>query len=160
MTKSEARTALRAEILKRTKQVSEETVREDGFVSFGWCVRESYVPLCEGDWRSETAKVKKIQIELDQLAKFEDYPLDSLDRFTMPRHLGDLAERMSQDRVKQARSYLMSIFDEAIEQEFLLKDPSRKLKAPRISERRTSKFSIGNRSGKRSISWAEETDFL
>ena len=38
---------------------------------------------------------------------------------------------MCQDRVKQARSYLMSIFDEAIEQEFLLKDPSRKLKVPK-----------------------------
>jgi integrase len=33
--------------------------------------------------------------------------------------------------VKQARSYLKSIFDEAIEQEFLVKDPTRKLKVPR-----------------------------
>jgi hypothetical protein len=38
--------------------------------------------------------------------------------------LNDLAERYSQDRVKQARSYLKSIFDEAIEQEFLVRpDP-------------------------------------
>ena len=36
-----------------------------------------------------------------------------------------------QDRVKQARSYLKSIFDEAIEQEFLVKDPTRKLKIPK-----------------------------
>ncbi len=49
----------------------------------------------------------------------------------MQRHLTDLAERMCQDRVKQARSYVMSIFDEAIEQEFLLKDPSRKLRVPK-----------------------------
>ena len=131
MTKSEARTALRTEILKRTKQIPEGTVLKDGSVSFGWFVRERYIPLREGDWRPETAKVKKIQIERDLLAKFEEYPLDSLDRFTMQRHLTDLAERMSQDRVKQARSYLMSIFDEAIEQEFLLKDPSRKLKVPK-----------------------------
>jgi len=45
--------------------------------------------------------------------------------------LNDLALKYSQDRVKQARSYLKSIFDEAIEQEFLVKDPSRKLKIPK-----------------------------
>jgi integrase len=46
-------------------------------------------------------------------------------------HLTTLAGRYSQDRVKQARSYLKSIFDEAIEQEFLVKDPSRKLRIPK-----------------------------
>jgi integrase len=45
--------------------------------------------------------------------------------------VNNLAERMSQDRVKQARSYLKSIFDEAVEEEFLTKDPSRKLKIPK-----------------------------
>jgi integrase len=45
--------------------------------------------------------------------------------------VNDLARRYSQDRVKQARSYLKSIFDEAIEQEFLVKDPTRKLKIPK-----------------------------
>ena len=33
--------------------------------------------------------------------------------------------------MKQARSYLKSIFDEAIEQEFLARDPSRKLRIPK-----------------------------
>ena len=46
-------------------------------------------------------------------------------------HVNDLALRYSQDRVKQDRSYLKSIFDEAIEQEFLIKDPTRKLKIPK-----------------------------
>jgi integrase len=41
-----------------------------------------------------------------------------------------LARTYCQDRVKQARSYLKSIFDEAIEQEFLVKDPTRTLKIP------------------------------
>jgi integrase len=50
--------------------------------------------------------------------------------FMMQTHLNGLAERYSQDRVKQARSYLKSIFDEAIEQEYLIKDPTRKLRIP------------------------------
>ncbi len=45
-------------------------------------------------------------------------------------HLNNLATRLSQDRVKHARSYLKSIFDEAIGQDFLLNDPTRKLKVP------------------------------
>jgi len=57
--------------------------------------------------------------------------LDPIDKFALQTHLNELAGRYSQDRVKQARSYLKSIFDEAIEQEFLVKDPTRKLKSPK-----------------------------
>jgi integrase len=63
--------------------------------------------------------------------KFGEFALDSFDRFTLQTHLNDLAGRYSQDRVKHARSYIKSIFDEAIEQEFLLRDPARKLKIPK-----------------------------
>ena len=57
--------------------------------------------------------------------------MESIDKFALQTHVNDLARRYSQDRVKQARSYLKSIFDEAIEQEFLVKDPTRKLKIPK-----------------------------
>jgi integrase len=131
MTKFEAREALRAEVTKQTGQNLGGRVLKDSSTAFGWFVRNRYFPLREGDWRPETAKVKKIQIEQDLLAKFEEYPLDSIDKFMLQTHVNELAERMSQDRVKQARSYLKSIFDEAIEQEFLTKDPSRKLRIPK-----------------------------
>ncbi len=65
------------------------------------------------------------------LAKFGEIALDSLDRFELQTHLNDLADRLSQDRVKQAGSYMKSVFDEAIEQEFLMRDPTRKLKIPK-----------------------------
>ena len=132
MTKSEARDALRMEVTKSTGQnLTGSRVLKDSSTTFGWFVRNRYFPLRAGDWRPESAKVKKIQIERDLLAKFEEYPIDSVDRFVLQTHLHDLAGRMSQDRVKQARSYLKSIFDEAIEQEFLTKDPTRKLKTPK-----------------------------
>ena len=57
-------------------------------------------------------------------------PLESIDKFALQTHVNDLARRYSQDGVKHARSYLKSIFDEAIEQEFLSKDSTRKLKIP------------------------------
>src|SRR5260370_4412469 len=71
------------------------------------------------------------QIKFDLIDRFGEYPIDSFDKFMMQTHLNGLAEGYSQDRVKQARSYLKSIFDEAIEQEYLIKDPTRKLRIPR-----------------------------
>ena len=131
MTELEAREALRAEITKRTGQNLGGRALKDSSVTLEWFVRNRYFPLRKGDWRPETAKEKMAQIEIDLIAKFGEYPLDSFDRFMLQTHVNDLAERYSQDRVKQARSYLKSIFDEAIEQEFLVKDPTRKLKIPK-----------------------------
>jgi integrase len=131
MTKLKAREALRAEIVKRNGQVPEGRVLKDGSVTFGWFVRNRYFPLRQGDWRPETAVTKMDQIEIDLIGKFGEYPLDALDKFVLQTHLNALAERYCQDRVKQARSYMKSIFDEAIEQEYLAKDPTRKLKTPK-----------------------------
>ena len=131
MTKLEAREALRAEIAKQTGHLADGRVLKDGSVTFEWFVRNRYLPLREGDWRPETAKEKTAQIEIDLIAKFGKETIESIEKFELQTHVNDLARRYSQDRVKQARSYLKSIFDEAIEQEFLVKDPTRKLNIPR-----------------------------
>jgi len=127
MTKSEARDTLRTEIAKRTGQNLADRVLKDSSVTFEWFVHNRYFPLRKVDWRPETAKEKMAQIEIDLIGRFGEYPLDSFDRFMLQTHVNDLALRYSQDWVKQARSYLKSSFDEAIEQEFLVKDPTRKL---------------------------------
>ena len=131
MTKLEAREALRAEIAKQTGHLADGRVLKDGSVTFEWFVRNRYLPLREGDWRPETAKEKTAQIEIDLIAKFGKETIESIEKFELQTHVNDLARRYSQDRVKQARSYLKSIFDEAIEQEFLVKDPTRRLNIPR-----------------------------
>lgn len=131
MTKPEAREALRTEITRRTGQNLGGRVLKDSSTTFEWFVRNRYFPLRKGDWRPETAKEKMAQIEIDLIHRFGAHPLDSFDKFTLQTHLNSMAERYSQDRVKQARSYLKSIFDEAIEQEFLAKDPTRKLRIPK-----------------------------
>jgi integrase len=116
--------------LQTGQNLADRTLK-DGSVTFEWFVRNRYFPQRKGDWRPGTAKEKMAQIEIDLIAKFGEYPLDSFDGFTLQTHVNDFALRYSQDRVKHARSYLKSIFDEAIEQEFLVKDPTRKLKIPK-----------------------------
>lgn len=131
MTKPAAREALRAEITKQTEQVADGRIRKDGSVTFEWFVRNRYFPVREGDWRPETAKEKMAQIEIDLIAKFGSRTIESMDKFELQTHVNHLAKVYCQDRVKQDRSYLKSIFDEAIEQEFLVKDPTRTLKIPK-----------------------------
>lgn len=124
MTKPAAREALRAEITKQIGQVSDGRILKDGSVTFEWFVRNRYFPVRQGDWRPETAREKVAQIEIDLVAKFGRRTIESIEKFELQTHVNQLATIYCQDRVKQDRSYLKSIFDEAIEQEFLVKDPS------------------------------------
>ena len=130
MTKAAAREALRSEIARETGQLPNGRLLKDS-VTFEWFVRKRYLPLRQGDWRPETAKEKTAQIEFDLISKFGTRNLETIDKFELQTHVNDLARTYCQDRVKQARSYLKSIFDEAIEQEFLVKDPTRTLKIPK-----------------------------
>jgi hypothetical protein len=124
MTKLKARDALKAEIAKQTAQLADGRILKDGSVTFEWFVRNRYFPLRQEDWRPETAKEKTAQIEIDLIVKFGSRTIESIDKFELQTHVNHLAKTYCQDRVKQARSYLKSIFDEAIEQEFLVKDPT------------------------------------
>jgi hypothetical protein len=124
-----AREALQKEISKQTGQNLGGKIMKDGSVTFEWFVRNRYYPL--RDWRPETEKVKKVQIERDLVEKFDSVTLEAFEQFTLQKHLKHLATFLSEDRVKHARSYMKSIFAEAVEQDFLLKDPTRGIKIPR-----------------------------
>ena len=49
----------------------------------------------------------------------------------MQVHLNDLAKTRSRDRVLQIRAHLRDIFAEAVDQDFLPKDPARKVEVPK-----------------------------
>lgn len=130
MTKTEAREKLASEIIRLTGQTSEEGTVKNGTVTFGWFVRNRYLPLKESDWREETAKVKRYLIEADLLDTFEEIRMENFDKFGLQSHLNQLARTRSRDRVLQIRSYLRAIFAEAVDQDFLSKDPARMVKVP------------------------------
>ena len=74
--------------------------------------------------------MKKWLIESDLVEEFEDVPLGNFDKFTLQVHLNKLAKTHSRDRVLQMRAYLRDIFAEAADQDFLPKDPARKVRVP------------------------------
>ena len=129
-TKSEAREKLEDEIAKLGGRSTGDPSIVNGSVTFAWFVKNRYLPLKEGDWREETAKVKKCLIQADLADFFEDYRLENFDRSILQIHLNQLAKTHSRDRVLQIRAYVRDIFAEALDQGLLAKDPARKLKPP------------------------------
>src|ERR1035438_5958495 len=119
MTKPQAREKLAIEITRLTGQVSEDGSVKNGTVTFGWFVRNRYLPLKEGDWREETAKVKKHLIRADLVDEFEGVRLENFDKFVLQNHLNKLAKIHSKDRVLQIRSYMRAIFAEAADEDML-----------------------------------------
>ena len=132
MKASEAREVLEREITKQTGHTGPNAgrVMNDSSVTFGWFVRNRFFPLKEANWKEETAKVKKFLIQRDLIDPFDKTPLGNLDKFTLQVHLNNLAKTNSKDRVLQIRAYLRDIFAEAVDQDFLVKDPARKVTVP------------------------------
>jgi integrase len=129
-TKFEARESLEREIAKLTGQSSGSKSAKDASVTFGWFVRNRFLPLKEAHWKEETAKVKTLLIQQDLIDDFEEVPLENFDKFTLQVHLNKLAKTRSRDRVLQIRAYMRDIFAEAADQDFLAKDPARKVRVP------------------------------
>ena len=131
MTKTEARQALEREITKQLGQAGSPTrIMNDGSVTFAWFVTNRFIPLKEAVWKDETAKTKKFLIQSDLVEPLGEIPLANFDKFSLQLHLNKLATTGSKDRVLQMRAYLRDIFAEAVDQDFLVKDPARKIKVP------------------------------
>jgi hypothetical protein len=131
MSKGEAREALQREITKQLGQSgSANRIMNDGSVTFAWFVNNRFIPLKEAVWKEETAKIKKLLIQRDLTDVLGDVPLVNFDKFSLQLHLNKLASSRSKDRVLQMRAYLRDIFAEAVDQDFLVKDPARKVKVP------------------------------
>ncbi|HET9183743.1 MAG TPA: tyrosine-type recombinase/integrase [Candidatus Angelobacter sp.] len=131
MTRSEAREALEREITKKLGQAGNGAkVMNHGSVTFDWFVRNRYLPLKEANWKEETAKVKRHIIQKHLIDPFAQVRMENFDRFTLQLHLKGLAKTNCRDTVLQVRAYLRDIFAEAVEQDFLVKDPARKVAVP------------------------------
>jgi len=131
MTKTEAREALAREVAKQRGWFrTNGQVMNDGSVTLNWFCRNRYFPLKEGDWREETAKTKKGLIQSNLLDDLGEIPLKNFDRFTLQMHVNKLGKNCSKDTVLQMRAYLRDMFEEAVDQDFLYKNPAARVKVP------------------------------
>ena len=131
MTKHQAQDSLDEKIAQRTGGTTQPRADEN-IVTLGWFTRNRFFPLREGStWREGTAINRKSAIERDILARLGDVPMAQIDKFMLQMHLNHLAETLSAGRVMHARFYMKAIFEEAIDEEFIQKNPARKLIVPK-----------------------------
>jgi len=131
MTKHQAHDSLDVIIAQKTGGTTQPRADEH-IAALGWFTRNRFFPLREGStWKEGTASNRKSAIRQDILAKFGDVPMEQIDKFMLQTHLNGLARTLSAGRVMHARFYLKAIFEEAIDQEFVKKNPARKLILPK-----------------------------
>jgi integrase len=134
MDKREARTMLRDIIARETRNVAPAPVT----VTLRWFYENRFLPQKEEQWKVTSRPKTKRFIENYLLKRFGDTLLADLGKFTLQTYLNELAPNFSKSVLTKTRVYLNSILDEAVELEFLLKNPARKLAVPRSGKKSAS----------------------
>jgi integrase len=104
--------------------------RPDDAVTFGWFWRNRFLPLKEGTWRRSTRETVASVMTKHVLPKLGETPLCEVSRFDLQSHLNMQAEKHSRSIVQKIRTWTKAVLDEAVEQDFLAKNPARKLEMP------------------------------
>jgi integrase len=123
MTKAEARRAL------RTKIEQELGLRSDSRVNLKWFIEQRWQPLRESTWRKST-KDTNVWVLSHIIERFGIVPLEDADPVALQLWLNQLAKTHSGSLVRHVRIFLKSIFAEAVEQDYMLKNPARLLRIP------------------------------
>jgi integrase len=110
-----------------------QTARRDDRVPLRWFTENRWQPKKEGKWGSITKKTNGCFVRAI-LTKFGDKPLRELDEVELQKWLNELAREYSRSMVFHCYTYLKSICAETVEQDFLLKDPARKLERPKTTK--------------------------
>jgi integrase len=135
MDKGQAKTMLRDIIARETKGVAPSPVS----VTLRWFYENRFLPQKEEQWKITSRPKTKRFIENYLLKRFGDRLLAELDKFTLQTYLNELAPNFSKSVLTKVRVYLNSMLDEAVELEFLLKNPARKLAVPRSGKKAASR---------------------
>src|SRR5262249_16883597 len=103
--------------------------RPDSSVTFGWFWGTRFLPLQAG-WRNSTRVGIKAIMKKHVLPAFGEMSLEKLNRFELQKHLNDLSKKFSQSLVKKVRTWVKAVLEEAVEQEYLEKNPARRVSLP------------------------------
>ena len=135
MDKGHAKQRLREIITRETKDVPPAPVN----VTLRWFYENRFLPQKEEQWKITSRRKTKRFIENYLLKRYGDFLLADLDKFTLQTYLNELAPNFSKSVLSKTRVYLNSILDEAVELEFLIKNPAGKLAVPKSGKRAATK---------------------
>ena len=134
MDRAQARARLRDLIIADTKGAVSRPVA----ATFRWFYENRFLPQKEQQWKITSRPKTKRFIENYLVKRFGDVLLGDLDKFRLRTYLNELGPHFSTSVLTKVRVYLNSILGEAVEMEFLLKNPARKLAVPRSGKKSAS----------------------
>lgn len=142
--------------------ISKEThTRPDGRISQEWFIQNRWLPAKTARWNPSTLGTNTGLITHQILKRLGAIPLEQIDKFQLQTHLNALADQgLSYSVVQHVHSLLKNIFDEAEEQEYILRNPSRRLEIPRVVRPMTQDPRSGIDSGKPFLSLEQLTTLL
>jgi integrase len=120
----------KARLLLRDAITGDAGLTGDGSMTFKSFIQSVWLPLHEGQWRPSSKET--ILQRLEKIYEhFGGAALTDVDAVALQGWLNDLAKTRSASTVRMAHAYLRSIFKEAVEGDYLRKNPARLLRVPR-----------------------------
>jgi integrase len=97
--------------------------RPDPRTLLEWFYLNRFKPLAEGRWRDSTRSSQPYVIEKHILGRFGDLYLNQITRFDIQTWLNSLCRSLSRWYVQKIRNLFHTIMEEAIEQEYVERNP-------------------------------------
>ena len=116
------------------KTAASFVAKADDSATFGWFVKEKYLPMRQGQWRPATKQKTEFEIEKYLGTRFKSLSLRNLGLFELQVHLNRLAESYSESIVRHAFVNVRSIMRLARKLKFIQEDPTEELKMPHTKE--------------------------
>jgi integrase len=125
MTKTQAKEKLRERV------VEEVGLTADSRVTVTWFIEQCWKPLHEGGWRESTKRTNEELLKVI-IARFGSTAVEDVSSVHLHGWLNSLAKSRSASAVKHLRLFLRSIFADALEQDYIRKNPARTLRLPKL----------------------------
>lgn len=132
MTKSEATKILRDIIARECGAIGAPTINGNSQVTFSWFWVNKFVPLCK--WSKHTKASMSSLFRNHIEPRFGATPIADIDGPSIATWLNELAAKYSESLVKDARTYMNAAFVEAVEDDWLRKNPMRRVSLPELRE--------------------------
>lgn len=121
--------------LKETIKAAEKRQPAIADMTFGWFVRERFLPLRSAGWRQSTRATNLNNLKTHILPALGETPLAEMDKFKCQIFLNTLAGKgYSFSVVDHCRVMIAAILEEAVEGDLIPKNPARKLVNPETKE--------------------------
>ncbi len=124
-----------ADKLKEIIKAAEKRQPAVSDMTFGWFVREKFLPLRSAGWRQSTRATNLNNLETHILPALGETPLAEVDKFKCQIFLNTLAGKdYSFSVVDHCRIMISAILEEAVDADLIQKNPARRLVNPETKE--------------------------